>query len=117
MMALPAEIQKILDEMEPVIRQAFLDAIDQITSRAQYQTVVGHLRDGNVEAAVAALRLDPLFFRPLDRALTETFYRGGVAALAALPKIPDPFQVEQRFSALMDAMTAPLPGQSNTSDD
>ncbi|MCF6371052.1 hypothetical protein [Rhizobium halophilum] len=116
-MALPNDIQTLVDTLVPEIRRAFIEAIQAITSQAQLTTVEGHLREGNIEAAIAALKIDPLFFRPLDRAITEAYYRGGVAALAALPKIPDPFGVAQRFLASMEDMTEPLNGQSNTSED
>jgi len=114
-MAFPSEVQAILDALEPEVRKAFLDAIGRITSQAQLQTVVGHIQNGNIEAAIAALRVDPVFFQPLDRALSDAYYRGGVAALAALPKIPDPFRAVQRFLASMEDMTAPTCGQDHTS--
>lgn len=113
-MAFPSEVQAILDALEPEVRKAFLDAIGRITSQAQLQTVVGHIQNGNIEAAIAALRVDPVFFQPLDRALSDAYYRGGVAALAALPKIPDPFRAVQRFLASMEDMTAPTCGQDHT---
>lgn len=113
-MAFPSEVQAILDALEPEVRKAFLDAVGRITSQAQLQTVVGHIQNGNIEAAIAALRVDPVFFQPLDRALSDAYYRGGVAALAALPKIPDPFRAVQRFLASMEDMTAPTCGQDHT---
>lgn len=114
-MAFPSEVQAILDALEPEVRKAFLEALGRITSQAQLQTVIGHIQNGNIEAAVAALRVDPVFFQPLDRALSDAYYRGGVAALAALPKIPDPFRAVQRFLASMEDMTAPTCGQDHTS--
>ncbi|MCW0979409.1 hypothetical protein OK142_01190 [Agrobacterium sp. BT-220-3] len=114
-MAFPSEVQAILGALEPEVRKAFLDAIGRITSQAQLQTVIGHIQNGNIEAAIAALRVDPVFFQPLDRALSDAYYRGGVAALAALPKIPDPFRAVQRFLASMEDMTAPNSGQDHTS--
>lgn len=114
-MAFPSEVQAILDALEPEVRKAFLDAIGRITSQAQLHTVIGHIQNGNIEAAIAALRVDPVFFQPLDRALSDAYYRGGVVALAALPKIPDPFRAVQRFLASMEDMTAPTCGQGHTS--
>jgi len=115
--ALPSDVQALLDELEPEIRKAFLEAIDRITSQAQLSTITAHLQAGNVDAAILALRLDPVFFQPLDRAIMEAYYRGGVLALASLPRIPDPFLVEQRFSALVDATFAPKPGDESTPQD
>lgn len=113
-MALPSDVQAVLDKLEPEVRQAFLDAIDRITSQAQFNTVVAHIQAGNIEAAVLALRVDPTFFQPMDRLISEAFYRGGVLALAALPKIPDPFLVAQRFLASMEDTTAPRRGDEKT---
>lgn len=115
-MAIPKEIQALLDAMEPEIQKAFMEAIERITSQAQLQTVIGHIEAGNIEAAIIALRIDPVFFQPLDRAIIEAYYRGGVLALAALPAIPDPFGVARRFLALTDAMPEQKPGDENTSD-
>lgn len=116
-MALPSDVQALLDELEPEIRKAFLEAIDRITSQAQLSTITAHLQAGNVDAAILALRLDPVFFQPLDRAIMEAYYRGGVLALASLPRIPDPFLVEQRFSDLMAATFEPKAGVGSILED
>lgn len=117
-MALPKDVQSLLDALEPQIRDAFLEAIQRISSQAQLSTIVGHLQAGNIEAAIAALRMEPVFFRPLDRIIAEAYYRGGVAALAALPKLPDPFyQVALQSLASMEDMLVPPDGQNSTSED
>ncbi|MBO0141503.1 hypothetical protein JZX87_10045 [Agrobacterium sp. Ap1] len=114
-MAFPTEFQAVLDKLEPEVRQAFLDALSKITSSAQINTIIAHIEAGNVEAAILALKVDPTFFQPLDRLLSEAFYQGGVTALAALPKIPDPFRAVQRFLASMEDMTAPKHGDESSS--
>lgn len=114
-MAFPSEFQAVLDKLEPEVRQAFLDALAKITSAAQIKTIIAHIEAGNVEAAILALRLDPAFFQPLDRLISEAFYQGGVVTLASLPKIPDPFRAVQRFLASMEDMTAPKLGDESTS--
>lgn len=114
-MALPRDIQALLDLLEPEIRKAFLDAIQGITSQAQLKAVAGHIEAGNIDAALLALRIDPAFFRPLDRAITDAYYRGGVLALASLPAIPDPFlEAALRSLASMEDMIVPSDGQGNT---
>jgi hypothetical protein len=90
-MALPREVEVALAKLEKDVAIAFAQAISQITSKAQIAIIVGHLENGSVEAAAAALRIDPRFFQPLDRALDTAYYQGGLMALAALPAIPDPF--------------------------
>lgn len=114
-MALPSEVQAVLDKLEPEVRQAFLDAIVRITSTAQLNTVIAHIEAGNIEAAVLALRIDPTFFQPMDHLLSEAFYQGGVVTLASLPKIPDPFRVAQRFLASMEGMNELRLGAETTS--
>lgn len=85
------QIQKLADRLEGNIRQAFLDAIWDITSVAQLQAIIGHLEAGNVEAAILSLNLRAEFFEPLDRALDDAFRRGGASALSGLPQVPGPF--------------------------
>ena len=84
-------LRGLVDQLEGNVRQAFLDAIWDITSVAQLQAIIGHLEAGNIEAAILALNLRAEFFEPLDRALDEAFRRGGVSALSGLPQVPDPF--------------------------
>lgn len=106
MKALPADIQAALDTLEPALRKAFFDAVDRVKSTAQLQAIIGHLEAGNTEAAVQALRLDPSFFAPLDRAIGEAHWQGGVMALASLPRLRDPFPGAELSSALMGATRA-----------
>ena len=115
-MPLPNDVQAALDKLEPAVRQAFLDAIDHLTSQAQINTIIAHIQAGNIEAAIVALRVDPVFFQPMDRLISEAFYQGGVLALAGLPKIPDPFLVAQRFLASMEDMNALRHGDVATSE-
>lgn len=106
MTRLPADIQRALDTLEPAVRKAFREAVEGIASRAQMQTIIGHIEAGNIDAALAALGIDPRFFAPLDRALSEAFYQGGVIALAGLPRLKDPFPVGGWCLGLMHATRA-----------
>lgn len=90
-MKLPPEIRRTLRRLDKELADEFLAAFARIRGQAHLETIVGHLKAGNVDAALVALRIDPVFFQPLDRALSEAYYRGGVQALAALPALPDPF--------------------------
>lgn len=90
-MELPPEMQSALEQIEPQLRQLFLQAIQNLTSKIQINVVVAHLQAGRISDALVALNLDPLFFTPIDRAISDAYYKGGVMALANLPKIPDPF--------------------------
>lgn len=90
-MALPREVEVALAKLEKDVAAAFAQAISQITSKAQLAAIVGHLRAGDVDMAMASLRIDPRFFEPLDRAIEAAYLQGGVQALASLPAIPDPY--------------------------
>lgn len=103
-----------LAKLEPAIRDAFLAAIGQLTSAAQIALVDDAIRSGNIARAIAALQLDAAFYAPLDRAISEAYYQGGVMALANLPRLTDPFPVGALCWASMLAMTAPKAGSDNT---
>lgn len=109
---LTPQVKAALDKLEPAIRKAFLEAVEAVTSSAQLRVIIGHLEAGNVNAAITALRLDAAFFGPLDRAINESFYQGGVMALANLPSLSDPFPGAKLCWALADA----TPAQRNGSE-
>ncbi|MCC0013875.1 MAG: hypothetical protein H6881_08355 [Rhodobiaceae bacterium] len=113
-MKLPKEIEDILATAEPAIRKAFIEAIERIRSHAQMRLIIAALEEKNIEAAINILRIDPAIFHALDRAISDAYFRGGVAALAKLPKIPDPFGVAVRFLLSMEGTSALNNGSENT---
>lgn len=84
-------ILKLLDKLAPEVRDAFVAAINDVTSNAQLAVIVGHLEAGRIDAALAALNIRPEFFAPLDDALRTAYLIGGRDALAGFPAIADPF--------------------------
>ena len=96
------KLDEILARLEPQIRKAFEDAINDIKSVAQLQAVIGHIEAGNIEAALIALNLRPEFFAPLDNAIVAAFNAGGISALAGLPALATPFPLVR---ALLRALT------------
>lgn len=84
------DVLKLLDELSPQVRDAFLASIADITSEAQIAAIAGHLERGNIEAAIIAAGIRPEFFAPLDDALRAAYLRGGAEAMRALPRLPDP---------------------------
>lgn len=85
-----AAIQAALDAMEPALRAAFMQAVDDIRSAAQLAQLVDALEKGDIPRAMAVLNVDPAFWAPLDDAIVAAYLRGGRDAIAALPVIPDP---------------------------
>lgn len=73
-------------KMRPVIRNAFLQAIADIKRTADMDALITALERGDVAGALAALKLGPEYFAPLDEAIRTTFAAGGNYALDSLPK-------------------------------
>lgn len=100
-MALPADIQAILDKLEPEFRRAFQEAIEKVSSAAQLRLIEDALKTGNIDAAIRALQLDSTFYAPLDRMIQEAFWQGGMTVAANVPVLNSPFPGAASFSALM----------------
>lgn len=106
MTSFPAALQRQIDAMEPLIRNAFLQSIADIRSEAQMALVVDAIERGDIPRLMAALNLDPTFFAPLDRAIQGAYLEGGVRALSGLPVIPDPATGGKSFPASMRVIRA-----------
>ncbi|MDQ7776932.1 MAG: hypothetical protein Q4615_14200 [Paracoccus aminovorans] len=89
MARLPKNVQALLDRLEPEIRDAFLEAIDQVTDAAQLNSFIAALEVNDLDAAVAALRIEAPFFAPVDRAIGNAFASAATAALTDL-RLKDP---------------------------
>lgn len=100
------DILALLDELAPQVRAAFIEAITDITSEAQLALIAAHLENRNFEAAILAMNIAPEFFAPLDDALRGVYLRGGVEALAGLPRLKDPLAPGAWWRALMDGTCA-----------
>lgn len=105
MTPLPPDIVKALEVLEPQMRAAFLDAMAQVKSAAQLQTIVGYLEAGNIEMAVRVLQASPTAFAQLDKAIMDAYYQGGIMAIAGVGRLRDPFPVAGLYSALTGGTT------------
>lgn len=81
----------LVQQFEPILRIAFLDAIDDITSNIVLRRVVERLERFDINGAIKAMHLDEAAFRPLDEAIRAAFNGGGVAAVEGMPTLRDPF--------------------------
>lgn len=90
MARLPADVQAALDRLEPDLREAFLEAIDAVTSAVRLQQLEAMIAAGNIEGAIDALRLEQGFFGPLYEAQRLTVLEGGALIMAELP-LRNPF--------------------------
>lgn len=80
-------IDQLIDSWSPRLRRAFLDSIYQIRNQAQITQIANMLEAGDVDGALRAVGIDPVKFRPLDKALTDAFEAGGTYAAKAVPVI------------------------------
>ncbi|MER8925787.1 head morphogenesis protein [Mesorhizobium sp. M0859] len=93
--------EQLVSTYEPLLRAAFIEAIDDIRSNIVLRRVVERLERGDINGAIAAMNLDEAAFRPLDEAIRQTFNGGGVATVEQMPALRDPsgFQVVLRWDA------------------
>jgi len=82
------------------IADAFLQAINDLTSRAQVQQVINAIGRGDVDGAISALHLDPAAFGPMLDAIARGYSEGGAATASLLPsRTPDGVALVFRFGA------------------
>lgn len=98
-LSLRERFEQLVATWEPVIRVAFMEAIDDIRSSIVLRRIVERLERGDIAGAVRALNLDEAAFRPLEEAIRQTFNGGGVAAVEQMPSLRDPegYRVVFRF--------------------
>ncbi|MDV4167812.1 phage minor head protein [Rhodovulum sp. FJ3] len=87
---LPREIREALEKLEPDVRAAFEKAIAEIRAAAQFSKLTTALRDGNIETAIEALRIEEAAFTALGDSLRAAYTTGGTLALSRIA-IRDPF--------------------------
>lgn len=89
-----SRIEQLTDKFEPILKAAFLDAVLDITSRAELGRIVERLERGDISGAIDAVHLDPAVYRALDGAIVQAFNGGGASAIEALPRLRDPSGAE-----------------------
>lgn len=90
MARVPADLQALIDRLEPDIRKAFIEAINDVRSAAQMGLLADAVERQDIAAIMRILAIEPSAFAPLDRAMASAYIQGGIAALSGLPVIPDP---------------------------
>jgi len=73
MAALPTSLQELLDQMEPQVRQAFLDAIADITDETVIKALEDAIATGNIEHALSVLNLDPVVFAQVADSVADVY--------------------------------------------
>lgn len=85
-----SRIEQLVDKFEPIIKAAFLEAVLDITSRADLGRIAERLERGDIAGAIEAVHLDPAAFRTLETAISAAFDAGGTSIVGALPTLRDP---------------------------
>ncbi|WP_182575343.1 head morphogenesis protein [Aminobacter ciceronei] len=83
-------LEQLVADLTPVLRAAFMEAIDDIRSNIVLRRVVERLERGDINGAIAAMHLEEAAFRPLDEAIRHAFNGGGVATIEQMPTLRDP---------------------------
>lgn len=68
---------RLLQEFEPRMRKAFLDAVRNMRDRAHLDAIEQSLKAGDIEGAVEAVGLTGKALRPFDQAIAQAFEAGG----------------------------------------
>lgn len=82
--------ETLLAEFEPIIRRAFMDAIDDLRSGVSLRIVIERLERRDIEGAIEALNLDRAAYSPLDEAIRRAYSGGGAATVDGMPALRDP---------------------------
>lgn len=93
--------EQLVATWEPILRAAFIEAIDDIRSNIVLRRIVERMERGDIAGAIQAMNLDEAAFRPLDEAIRQAFSGGGVAAVEQMPVLRDPegHRIVIRFDA------------------
>jgi Phage Mu protein F like protein len=80
-----ATFENLIEQWDPVLRKAFLDSIANLRDAAQIQNIVRMLETGDIDGAIRAVGLNPVAFRPFDKAIAQAFEAAGSATEAIVP--------------------------------
>lgn len=90
-------INRLIDAWDPILQKAFLDSIRNITDQAQIEQIAKAIQDGSIEAAMRAIGINPVLFRPMDKALINAFEAGGNIVTSGFPDVGAPGELKTIF--------------------
>lgn len=91
---------QLIDQFEPVLRKAFLDAVYAMRDRADIALITAMLERRDIEGALKAVGLDPAAFRLFDKGFANAFEAGALATetLIAVRSGADGFKTVFQFN-------------------
>lgn len=84
-----ASFGRLIDHWDEQLRLAFLESFNKVRSQVKINQIVRMLEEGNVQAAVDAVNLDPALFRRWDQTISNSFEAGGNEVMALIPEKVD----------------------------
>ncbi len=82
-------LEQLISQFEPRLQRAFLDSVYALRDQAHIEQIVRMLETGDVDGAIRAVGLDAASFRPLDKAIADSFEAGGNATANLVPVARD----------------------------
>lgn len=74
------ELRALIERLEPELRDAFLAAVADLTGGINRTALIAALQAGDIEAAIAALNIEPAAFLRYATTLEGAFVQGGAVA-------------------------------------
>lgn len=96
-MGINVKLNRLIDAWDPILQKAFLDSIANVIDQAQIDQIAQAIQDGSIEAALKAVGVNPVLFRPLDKALQTAFEAGGSITTAGFPAVGAPGELKTVF--------------------
>lgn len=90
-------LNRLIDAWDPILQKAFLESIADIKDQAQIEQIVKAVQDGSLEAAMKAAGINPVMFRPMDRAISSAFEAGGNITTSGFPAVGNPGELKTIF--------------------
>lgn len=81
------QIGELLERYGPLIRDAFLEAFENIRDRSVLQNIIDRLEARDIEGAIRAVGMDPRAFLNFEQAIAQTYMAGGTFTSDDLPVI------------------------------
>jgi F like protein len=115
-MARANRLDQLIDAWDPILKKAFLDSIFALRATAHYDQIVRMLEADDLDGAIRAVGLDPVAFRPFDRAIANAFEAGGNATANLVPVLrgADGFRTIFQFNVRNPAAEDWLAERSST---
>ncbi len=83
-------LEQLVSSYEPLLRAAFMAAVDDIRSNIVLRRIVERLEKGDISGAIDAMFIEEAAFNPLEEALRQAFNAGGVDTVSNMPTLKDP---------------------------